>query len=175
MSQFWTGYHGTGLMLSRHEYIEMLKKYVKKATKRGNDLEMINIYINEGEDYICMDEYDFIRSDKNGKFYVYEYDSFTYSGFYFSPFFVDGKENVSVSGAGEEYREFVDEEIDIEDEPVYFILADKNLCSASVFRERPYDSYEAFKEEFVNKVGAYLPEDFDWDAHLGNFRVAAYA
>ena len=178
MSQFWTGYHGTGLILSQAEFIEMLEKYVRENIKRGNkvyDLEEINAYVHDGEAEFDVDEYDFIRSEGNGNFYVSEYTSDTYEGFFFSPFFVDGKENISLSEAGEEYREFVDQEIDIEDEPVYFIFADKDLNSPKVFAEKPYDSYEGFKAEFKSKMGDYLPDDFDWDAHLGNFRVAAFA
>lgn len=52
MSQFWTGYYGTGLMLSQNEFIEMLKKYVKENIRRGNrvcDLEEINDYVHDGE------------------------------------------------------------------------------------------------------------------------------
>nr|WP_317439871.1 hypothetical protein [uncultured Enterocloster sp.] len=43
------------------------------------------------------------------------------------------------------------------------------------FNEKPYASYEALRQEFKDKLERYLPDDFDWDAHIGRFRYAAYA
>ena len=32
-----------------------------------------------------------------------------------------------------------------------------------------------FVSEFKNKLEAFLPEDFDWDAHIGIYSYACYA
>lgn len=178
MSQFWTGYYGTGLMLSQNEFIEMLKKYVKENIRRGNrvcDLEEINAYVYDGEAEFYVNEYDFIRSDGSGSFYVSEYTSDTYEGFFFSPFFVNGKANVTYKDENGDWQESIDEFIEIEYDPVYLIFSDKDFISPMVFTEKPYDSYKDFKDEFRCKIGTYLPEDFDWDSHLGSFRCACFA
>ena len=57
----------------------------------------------------------------------------------------------------------------------YMAFSDKSFDGPEVFSKKPYDSYEAFVEEFKRKFEKYLPSDFDWDAHLGRFNYAAYA
>lgn len=49
------------------------------------------------------------------------------------------------------------------------------MNSVKAFDEKPYASYQNFIQEFKDKVGGYLQEDFNWNAHLGNLTYAAYA
>lgn len=58
---------------------------------------------------------------------------------------------------------------------LYVIFADKDMDGFDTFNEKPYASYEALRQEFKDKLERYLPDDFDWDAHIGRFRYAAYA
>ena len=51
---------------------------------------------------------------------------------------------------------------------------DRDLDGPMSFVRKPYDSYEDFVDEFRRKMGQYLPEDFDWDAHIGRFNYSAY-
>lgn len=54
-------------------------------------------------------------------------------------------------------------------------LSDKPLNSARTLSTLPYNSYLGFLEEFQRKLGAYLPQDFDWHAHLGKISYAMRA
>ncbi len=48
------------------------------------------------------------------------------------------------------------------------------MNSVKAFDEKPYASYQDFVQEFRDKVGSYLPEDFDWNVHLGYLSYAAW-
>lgn len=49
----------------------------------------------------------------------------------------------------------------------FVLWSDRLLDGPSSFTEMPYKSYGEFVQEFKDKIGSYVPEDFDWDAHLG--------
>lgn len=69
--------------------------------------------------------------------------------------------------------EFVDW-IDLRSETSYMVFCDRDLDGPMSFVKKPYDSYEDFVDEFRRKMGQYLPEDFDWDAHIGRINYSAY-
>lgn len=53
------------------------------------------------------------------------------------------------------------------DHPHIFIApADKPINSPDIFDDKPY-TYDELVQEFVDKFGAYLPDNFDWDSHIG--------
>lgn len=99
-----------------------------------------------------------------------------YDGMRFMPYRVNGKFNVPYVIVGEEKSEnpeFVNW-IDLRSETSYMVFCDRDLDGPMSFVRRPYDSYEDFVDEFRRKMGQYLPEDFDWDAHIGRFNYSAY-
>lgn len=103
-------------------------------------------------------------------------DDDIYDGMRFMPYRVNGKFNVPYVIVGEEKSknpEFVDW-IDLRSETSYMVFCDRDLDGPMSFVRRPYDSYEDFVDEFRRKMGQYLPEDFDWDAHIGRFNYSAY-
>ena len=59
----------------------------------------------------------------------------------------------------------------------YAVFADRPMSSPAVFRDPGYryGSYDELLEEFRGKLEAYLPEDFGWDSHIGDFMYACYA
>ncbi len=67
------------------------------------------------------------------------------------------------------------ESILLRHETSYMFYSDYTLDSVEVFEKRPYHSYQEFRQEFQDKMAAYLPDDFDWDAHIGTFSYAHYA
>ena len=91
---------------------------------------------------------------------------------YFSPYMNQGKKNLCmIDGAwNPEYISY-----DMRSEDLYVIWSDKELDSVQAFDEKPYASYEAFRNEFMEKLQRYLPEDFDWDSHFGKLRYAVYS
>ncbi len=99
-----------------------------------------------------------------------------YDGMRFMPYRASGKFNVPYITAGKEKNknpEFVDW-IDLRSETSYMVFCDRDLDGPMSFVKQPYDSYEDFADEFRRKMGQYLPEDFDWDAHIGRFNYSAY-
>lgn len=40
--------------------------------------------------------------------------------------------------------------------------------------EAAYTGPDEIRKEFQDAVGKYLPEDFDWDAHIGEFSCTVY-
>lgn len=159
---YWAGYSGQGLALSGQEFEGFLEKYKEKALKAGNReiLERIAEY-EDGEEDIS--EIEFI-SDTGKEFCVYCADDGCCEGFRLWPFRVDGKPNT-------EY----DTSSSFGSSNVFVIDADRQLDGVEVFGNPPYASYEEFVSEFVEKLGAYLPENFDWNAHIGLYSYACYA
>ena len=63
----------------------------------------------------------------------------------------------------------------IPDNNVYVVDADKNINGMDCFEKKAYESYEEFVSEFKDKMNGCLPEDFDWDAHIGIYSYACFA
>lgn len=59
----------------------------------------------------------------------------------------------------------------------YAFFADHEVTSGPYFdrKEERYETYEDLLREFQGKLKTYLPEDFDWDAHIGDFSYACFA
>ena len=58
-----------------------------------------------------------------------------------------------------------------------FILvsADKWLTTRAIIEGGYYTSWEEIVEEFKNKLGAYLPSDFDYENSIGDVDYACFA
>lgn len=54
-------------------------------------------------------------------------------------------------------------------------FTDKSTRPQDILTGKSYKSTEEIVEEFQDKMAAYLPEDFDWDSHIGFFQCATYA
>lgn len=97
-------------------------------------------------------------------------------GMSFQPYYTNGKANIYCPdenglNINPDYVDF----IVLRNETSYMFYSDRLLDSVEAFERRPYGSYEEFKREFKDKMGKYLPDDFDWDAHIGRFNYACYA
>lgn len=175
MSSWWSGCYGSGLVLNQKEFDGFLVKY-KEWNHMEGDTDLFN------EEPVC--EFDFVRSiyagmnfsdsEKKGEdcFWIADVLQDECDGMYFSPYMNQGKKNLyMIDGAcNPEYISY-----DMRSEDLYVIWSDKELDSVQAFDEKPYASYEAFRNEFMEKLQRYLPEDFDWDSHLGKLRYAVYS
>lgn len=158
MSSYWAAYHGQGLALTAQEFHDFLKNYKGKC-KDEKTLEQIR-YVMDGEEDIS--EVDFIASDGSKFNIVCADDNFT-NGFRLTPYVINGEPN----------KEW-DMNEDFPRSDVYIISANKAIDGMDCFVERAYKSYEEFVGEFKNKLAQCLPEDFDWDSHIGIFSYACY-
>lgn len=195
MSEWNAGYYGSGLRLNEEEFMSFFKRYLALNPK---ELKMAIEYFAPGatcdqeEAFELTAEADqdcgYVPSNLAGteiamdpesekRFGIVRIpDDDIYDGMRFMPYRVNGKFNVPYVIVGEEKSknpEFVDW-IDLRSETSYMVFCDRNLDGPMSFVRRPYDSYEDFVDEFRRKMGQYLPEDFDWDAHIGRFNYSAY-
>ena len=199
MSEWNAGYYGSGLRLNEEEFMSFLKRYLALNPK---ELEMAMEYSHE--EFNSAATYDpdeafeltaeayqdcgYVPSNLAGTEIAMDSESEKrfgivripaddiYDGMRFMPYRVNGKFNVPYVIVGEEKSEnpeFVNW-IDLRSETSYMVFCDRDLDGPMSFVRRPYDSYEDFVDEFRRKMGQYLPEDFDWDEHIGRFNYSAY-
>lgn len=189
---YWTGYSGSGLVLTEGEFQDMISLYNKKNSSQAESLS------NTMED-LCIDEINLVKSVYAGTIDVdvcglekgrdmpeelcdkvigvYALDPDYVEGATFWPFYrANGEMNIfATRKEGEEPLEYRLLPADNNCDSSYFFFADKDLTSPMAFEKKPYDSYDDFVQEFKDKLAAYLPDDFDWNSHLGNLSYACYA
>ena len=54
------------------------------------------------------------------------------------------------------------------------IFAEKSTAANQLLKHGFYGSAEEICEEFKVKVGAYLPQDFEYESHIGDITYAVY-
>lgn len=180
MSSYWSAISGTVLVLNKKEVEDFFKKYVSINFKNGkepnDDMRELKEMIDENgyeetpffrsscrEQLIlsfptlksCMDA-DFGEIEKN-IFTAMLYDEDEYSGGMMYKF---NCENGNFAGV---------------DSGRLLFFADKSTRPQDILTDKSYKSTEEIVDEFKDKLSAYLPEDFDWDSHIGFFQCAAYA
>ena len=147
MRSCWHGYHGTALVLTETECRDMFEKYIEKHPVEGWLVEDI---LEDG----CVgsaSELEFEKSDGNGIFQISRISGATgCDGMWFVPF-------ISKDG-----RDMIDEDL--------YVLWGKDPAPFGI----AYPSYLDIVEEFQSTVGGYLPENFDWDNHIGELTFAQY-
>lgn len=156
MSQYWSGYHGTALVLREDEFLDFLNCYIKQ---RNIDLtpeeidDELNDFVFHSSNVLFL-EFQFVRISPD-----------TCDGMVLSPFYQSCSDVESVTP------------IDLRGETLYVLFSEKNMSSASVFRgkEYRYESYDELLSEFKAKLEGYLHGGFDWNSHVGDFRYAAFA
>lgn len=162
MSSYWAGYWGSALVLTEAEFCDFVKHYAKI-----HHIENIEEKLKEAR---VVREYEWKKSLGDGTFEILDVLSHENDGMTFWPFMKKNKDGKYEPNVGPHLVYNV-----MRSENCYVIFSDKNLDDVRSFFEMRYPSYEVFKQEFKDKMEAYLPKDFDWDAHLGNFSYAAYA
>ena len=95
-------------------------------------------------------------------------------GMYFHQYYSNGKPNVCFANVetDEKNPDYVDSYSPYGES--YMFFSDRVLDSPLAVERRPYNSYGEFKQEFKDKMAAYLPDDFNWDAHIGRFSYACF-
>ena len=194
MSEWNAGYYGSGLRLNEEEFIRFFERYLAlnpKEPKMAMEY-FVSVATYDPEEAFeltaeAVQDCGYIPSNLAGTEITMDPESEKrfgivriqnddiYDGMRFMPYRVNGKFNVPYIIAGEEKSEnpeFVNW-IDLRSETSYMVFSDRDLDGPMSFVRKPYDSYEDFVGEFRSKMGQYLPEDFDWDAHIGRFNYSA--
>lgn len=166
MSSYWAGYSDTCMVLTDSEFQEMMKQYKKKNPRAVIDEEDIE------ETSFVMSKFAGTMELEDHTFYVTELsDSFVDAqGVVLIPIYrKDGTPNISADLECEDVHPMAGSD------RCYFLSSDKCMTGAKAFEEKPYNSYQDFVQEFKDKVAEYLPDTFDWNAHLGNLYYAVFA
>ena len=157
---YWAAYSGQGLILDSQEFNDFLKMYEKVAGKDDPAVKQLEEYV---EGNIGVEEINFTKPGTKETFEFHTADDGCCEGFRLWPYRIDGKRNDSY------------EQADVPGNNIYILDADHQLDGMNCFDERPYESYDAFVQEFKDKMAAYLWDSFDWDAHIGIYSYACFA
>lgn len=182
MSSYWAANYGTGLVLNNKEFNAFVETYLEKTNQPDTDIEeFIEGIVYDSEPLIRsvhLENYD--RNNSKHTFDVVQVSTDNCDGTYMTPYFVEkdgqlvkNKQGTIENGEFKINREYVAHSLRFED--VYIVFSDRSLFSPDVFTEKAYASYDALVQEFKDKLSAYLPEDFDWNGHIGQVDYASYA
>lgn len=195
MSSYWSAMTGTALILSSTEYDNMLLNYLKTAFKPDANEKDASHYMDSCEElsnevpvikpscldaikpiYPTMDTFleklqddeynsnDDISIAKN-LVYFERYNTDEYSGGVFYP--IDTSANEEFKGQRIPY-------FDVDDDSEIMYTRFSTL-SIDLLKDKHYTSTDDIINEFKDAIGAYLPDDFDWEKHVGVFMCAVYA
>lgn len=175
MSSYYTNYFGhifeLKLILRENEFHDFLKRYEELNGINGIEKE-INTYYED-----AIDEYCFIQSDCAGEyiedddvpprhtFRIMEFPIEESKDMVFIPYMSNGKRNMY-------WTEWVINldyvQYKMGAEAVYLIGSDKIVNNLVIYDgENRRFYYMELLDEFKRKMERYLPDDFDWDKHIG--------
>lgn len=165
MSSYWNAYYGDALILNEEEFDAFCKCYAKAHQLEEEFL---------GDMEYSIEEYEFIQSrEKDKTFQITRISADDTDGKFFIPFIFDGKINkAEYDEAGHVVKEVKSRHWREHD--CYAIFADRNRYLGNSFFVSVYRCYNEFVQEFKGKLENYLPDDFNWDEHLGIFSYAAW-
>lgn len=153
----WAGYYGQGMALTKKEFETFLENYKSGCTDEES-LRQLKAVEKEEE---WIEDVKFM-SESGKEHYVTYVDDGNTEGFRLIPYRMKGIVNKDWEAA------------DMPQNNVYVFPSDKAVDGMTCFDEKVYGSYDEFVQEFKDKLGAYLPGDFDWDAHIGIYTYACF-
>ena len=165
MSSHWAATHGIALVLSYKEMDEIVETYCQKYP----NTELAQKKQDE-KDYFSLYEDDFFELANGIMFSVTDVNTDYADGMYFIPFKCqDGSFNTLDKCETDDYVSYAWRE-----PGVYALFSEHAMDSAEAFIQNPYTTYEDLVQEFKNKLIGLVPDDFNWDAHIGRFSYATY-
>lgn len=181
MSGYWGATSGTALVFQKEEVKDFFTRYLLETYRKGGvadeDIDSIDCMISDYGSSFCflrsahrqslLENFHSLEScvnegstakHKKELFDCVEYCEEECSGGIFYPF----KEPA--------HGKFVD----VEDGSC-IIYTDKSTRPQDLLGADGYKSTEEIVKEFKEKLAAYVPDDFDWESHIGFFQCAAFA
>lgn len=181
MLEYWSATSGTALIISKEEVRDFFTRYLLETYRKDGvtdeDIDFINSTISDyGDDFYflrsayrqslledfhsmesCVDERTAAEHTKE-LFNCVEYCEEECSGGMLYPF------KKPASGKF----------MDVEDGS-YIIYTDKSTRPQDLLGDDGYKSIEEIVKEFKEKLAAYVPDNFDWESHIGFFQCATFA
>lgn len=179
MASYWSGYKGTGMVLTQPEFDKMLEVYMEKNPEQSDITKTIDNYGCDITKF-TMSKYageSMPKLQDDNKYdnkitYIEQILKDKPDRFIFKPFYKsDDTINMNHETSNgcwiiAEYHHTIS---DSGADCCYVLSSNKDMLSPKIFEEKPYESYQDFIQEFKDKLESYLPSDFDWNAHLGIF------
>lgn len=182
MSGYWSATSGTVLVLSKEEVRDFFTRYLLETYRKDGvtdkDIDFIDCTISE----YGSDSFYFLRS---------AYRQSLLEVFHSLESCVN--ENTAAEHKKELFNcvEYCEEEcsggvlypfkkpargkfVDVKDGS-YIIYTDKSTRPQDLLGDEGYKSTDEIVKEFKEKLAAYVPDDFDWESHIGFFQCAAFA
>lgn len=156
MSSYWAGYSGIGMYINESEFEKFMTQYLMKNEEDFKNIKenLHFVYDENAETYIIEKENILKLSDDSA------------GGFVFYPYFIEQKPNT----------EYLDTGLSLYKQNAYIFIADfDNNSVGALLENRKYNSYTEIVDEFKRKYAEYLPNDFDWNKHIGQYSCACYA
>lgn len=195
MPSYWSAMMGTALILSPAEYDNMLLNYLQTTFKPHANLKDASHYMDSCEElsdevpvikascldaikplYPTMDA--FLEKLQDAAYHPNDdtsiaknlihfnrYNTDEYSGGVFYP--IDTSANEEYNGQRMPYFDVADDS-----EVMY---TNFSTLPIDLLKAKHYTSIDDIVNEFKDAIGTYLPNDFDWEKHVGVFMCAAYA
>ena len=155
MSMFWSGDIVMGLLLQDADDIRYFKEAYVKQNPDEFDPE------NELSDNVdCLDDHLLCCEDMtgvNGKPFRARLLDDSYEGLFFT------SANENTKGCAQLYT------------PIIIICAERQPVTRGILKNGYYNSLDAIVMEMKNKVGGYLPDDFDYEYSIGDLAYALFA
>ena len=181
MSGYWSAASGTALILHKEEVSDFFTRYLLETYRKNGvtdeDIDFINSMISDyGSDFYflssayrqslledfrslesCVDERTAEEHTKE-LFNCVEYCEEERSGGVLYPF----------------KKPAIGTFVDVEDGSC-IIYTDKSTRPQDLLGNDGYKSTEEIVKEFKEKLAAYVPDNFDWESHIGFFQCAVFA
>lgn len=164
MSAYWAAYYGVALVLDEREYIDFSNRFGEifpDSLENGDILEEGNTTTFQNSAGMTVD--------------ITKIPTDNCDGMYLIPFVQeDGNPNIFIAGKESKTPLRTVKGKNMRNGDCYAVFADKDMIGPGAFIDT-YHSYSEIKKEFQEKLKEFLPENFDWDRHIGVFSYACYA
>lgn len=159
MSMYWSGDMLLGCVIQGDDIDYFKKKYIELNPEEFENIEPEEVNSEIDEWLFCNEAFNYADGDRSRTFNAQYYTEDNFEGLYFISACPTTNINEQL-----EWRQ-----------TVLFVGAEKSIYTRGVLKGEFYQSYQELEDEFKEKIGKYLPEDFDWKKSIGDFSFACFA
>ena len=184
----------TALILSPSEYDNMLLNYLQTTFKPYADKKDVNNYIDNCEEFSneipvikasCLDAIKplyptvdaFLEKLQDATYYPNDDTSIAKNLVHFNRYNPDEYSSGIFypidTSANEKFNNYKKSYVNVADDSEILYTRFSTL-PIDLLKTKHYTSNDDIINEFKDEIGAYLPDDFDWEKHVGVFICAAY-
>ena len=159
MSMYWSGDMLLGCIIQGDDIDYFKREYIKLNPEEFENVEPEVIEDQLNEWLTCNEAFNYADGDLKKTFSAQLYTEDNYEGLYFISACPGTNINEQL-----EWRK-----------PVIFVSAEKSIYSRGVLNGNFYHSYQELEDEFKEKIGKYLPKDFEWKSAIGDLSFVCFS